>query len=253
MELLCAQLDDLVAELDESGLRPPVLFSVSYGSGLALEWLRRARASGREPRLGGLILISPVACIEDIVDPAEAKPSTLLGRALKPYLDAVGEIGPTVIEKSRAVFARMFEAGAQNRAALQFVLTRGELTQLRASVMQTIQGITRRGAIERVRALRGMTPLNQIPAASSLPLTEAPTLILYAEKENAVLAAESPTRRALESAHQFWFPEGRVRLITNPRGAPVQHASLVFHCANFLPEISAFYRRLKTRKIQSAA
>ncbi|MCB1103805.1 MAG: alpha/beta hydrolase [Cephaloticoccus sp.] len=251
-DLLCAQLDDLIADLARTMARPPVLFTVSYGSGLALAWLRRHRESGRSPRLGGLILISPVACLDDLMEPAAPKPTTLLGRAIKPYLESGETVQADAVEKSRAVFARMFEAGAQNKAALQFLLTRGELTRLRAAVTQTIRQITPRGAVERVRSLCAMPRIDQA-SPHLLPLTEAPVLILYAEKESAVLVETSPTRRALLSAAQFWFPHSETRVITNPRGAPVQHASLIFHGANFLPPILAFYRRLKSRKIRVAA
>ncbi|MFZ9682040.1 MAG: hypothetical protein ACO3DQ_02375 [Cephaloticoccus sp.] len=73
LDLLGAQLDDLMTDLAAAGLQPPVLFTVSYGSGLALEWLRRARATGRRPRLGGRVRISPVACAEDLMEPAAPK------------------------------------------------------------------------------------------------------------------------------------------------------------------------------------
>lgn len=252
LDLLCAQLDDLLEDIARTSVQPPVLFTVSYGSGLALEWLRRNRAAGRNPRIGGLILISPVACVDDLMEPNTPKPTTLLGRAIKPYLDSAEAVSSDAVEKSRAVFARMFEAGAQNKAALQFVLTRGELTQLRTAVMQTIRQITPQGAVERVRSLCAMPRIDHA-AMTPLPLTAAPVLILYAEKESAVLVESSPTQRALMSAAPCWFPQGEVRVISNPRGAPVQHASLIFHCANFLPPILGFYRRLKSRKIRVAA
>ena len=252
LDLLCAQLDDLLADLAATIAKPPVLFTVSYGSGLALEWLRRNREAGRTPRIGGLILISPVACVDDLMEPGAPKPTTLLGRAIKPYLDSAESVSPDAVEKSRAVFARMFEAGAQNKATLQFVLTRGELTRLRTAVMQTIRQISPQGAVERVRSISAMPRIDQA-SPHLLPLTESPVLILYAEKESAVLVETSPTRRALLSAAQFWFPHSETRVITNPRGAPVQHASLIYHGANFLPPILGFYRRLKSRKIRVAA
>jgi hypothetical protein len=49
----------------------------------------------------------------------------------------------------------------------------------------------------------------------------------------------------LESAHRAYFPQSQHKIITNERGSPVQHASLIFHYFNFLPSISAFYRRTK--------
>lgn len=252
LDLLCAQLDDLVAELRLRHGLAPVIFSVSFGCGLLLEWLRRQRAAGREAPIAGAILISPVACTADLLTPGEAKPSTLLGRALQPYLQATGQVTEATIEKSRAIFARMFEAGAQNKESLAFLLTRAELAHLRAHVLGTIRCVTPNGARERVQALCTMPALGAAPADSA-PLCTAPVLILYAEKESAVLVDSTPTRRALESDRTRHFPASQFHVVTNPHGAPVQHASLIFHCFNFLPHLSAFYRRLKTRKLHRAA
>lgn len=252
LDLFCAQLDDLVEELRVRHGLAPVIFSVSFGCGLLLEWLRRQRAFGREAPIAGAVLISPVACVEDLLDPAETKPSTLLGRALQPYLRATGAVPEAMIEKSRAIFARMFEAGAQNKESLAFLLTRAELVHLREHVLGTIRCVTARGACERVQALCTMPAL---PTAGTLaaPLCTSPVLILYAEKESAVLVNSTPTRQALVTERTRHFPDSRLQVITNPHGAPVQHASLIFHCFNFLPPISAFYRRLKTRKLHQAA
>src|SRR6185436_14842903 len=46
-ELICAQLDDLVEELSLIHGQRPVVFAVSFGVGLVLEWLRRTRAASR--------------------------------------------------------------------------------------------------------------------------------------------------------------------------------------------------------------
>lgn len=252
-DLFCAQLDDLIDEINATSPQAPTLFAVSFGGGLVLEWLRRARVAGRPAAISGLTLVSPVACVEDLLTPGEAKPSTLLGRALQPYLAATTVVSPQVVEKSRAIFARMFEAGAQNKDSLRLLLTRDEFVRLRDAVMRTIRNVTATGACERVQALREMTMPSAWFASELLPLTTAPALILYAEKESTVLTAQSPTRLALESAPRAYFPHSQVRLVTNAGGPPVQHASLVFHYGNFLPAISAFYRRLKAGKFRAAA
>jgi pimeloyl-ACP methyl ester carboxylesterase len=252
-ELLFAQLDDLVAELTERHGKPPVIFAVSFGAGLVLEWLKRARRAGRRVDIGGLVLVSPVACVEDLLTAGEAKPSTLLGRAVKPYVEHEVRIQPGHIEKSRAIFTKMFEAGAQNRESLRALMTRGELQQLRDSVIGTIQAIDHRGACERMTALREMEPPCSYFSQVLLPLCQAPALILYAEKEGSVLTENSPTRFALMAAHHAYFPQSQCKVIVNRRGSPVQHASLIFHCFNFLPPISAFYRRVKAKKTWKSA
>ena len=252
LDLLCAQLDDLVAELSQRN-EPPVIFTVSFGAGLLLEWLRRARVADREPALAGVVLVSPVACAEDLINPTEPKPSTLLGRALQPYFKDTAATDPGVIEKSRQVFSRMFEAGAQNRSALQALMTPAELSRLRGNVMDVIRSITATGACERVQALRALASPAHYFSRSILPLTNAPALILFAQNEGAVLDAASPTRFTLECAHRAYFPQSHVASVANPFGSPVQHASLIFHIFNFLPPITAHYRRLKVGKLRVAA
>jgi len=211
-----------------------------------MEWLKRARLAGRKIDLNGSIIVSPVACVEDMLAPGEAKPTTLIGRALKPYLN--GSVAPEAVEKSRTIFLKMFESGAQNKGALRSIMTRGELQRLHQAVMGTIRSINAASACERVQALKEMSAPGAYFSPAILPLSDAPTLILYAEKESAVITDSSPTRFAFETAHRAYFPQGTCRVITSQGGSPVQHASLIFHCSNFLPAISVFYRRLKSRK-----
>jgi alpha-beta hydrolase superfamily lysophospholipase len=249
IDLLFAQLDDLVEELSTLHGQSPVIFSVSFGAGLVMEWLKRARRAGRHIDLRGLVLISPVACVEDLLAPGDAKPTTLLGRAIKPYVDPHKLPDHTTVDKSRAIFTKMFESGAQNKESLRMLMTRGELSQLRGAVMNTIRTIQPAGACERVQALRLLEMPSSYFSQTLLPLSDAPALILYAEKESSVIADHSPTRFVLESAHRAYFPQSQHKIITNHRGSPVQHASLIFHCFNFLPVISAFYRTIKNSKV----
>lgn len=253
-DLLFAQLDDLVAELSTLRGSPPVIFSVSFGCGLVLEWMRRARAAGRVPAIAGALFVSPVGCIEDLIDPASAKPATLLGRAIKPYLDSPdGSVEARQVEKTRAIFTRMFGAGAQNKAALAALMTPAELRGLHSAIMDTIARVDARGACERTAALRAFLSPAAYFSPRLLPLSEAPALVLFAEQEDAVIDAGSPTRFAFETACRAYFPDGECRVVRNPGGSPVQHASLVFHGGNFLPSITRFYKGLKVRKLPLAA
>jgi hypothetical protein len=240
-ELIVAQLADLAAELADRRGRPPVVLAISFGAGIVFEWLRRSAAAGRSPALAGIVLISPVACVEDLLDPAVPKPTTLLGRAIKPYLDENVPADNCAVEKSRALFLKMFEAGAQNRTNLRQLLAPAEVRLLRDRVLGAINAIDARGAIERVRALR------TFPApVAPVPLHPAPSLILYAEKENAVLCATSPTTRELTGRPAEWFPASRSATVRNTPDNPVQHASLIFHSQCFAPRFAAFYGSLRS-------
>jgi hypothetical protein len=246
-DLIIAQLADLAAELATRCGRPPVVVAISFGAGLVLEWLRRSAAASVSPSLAGVVLVSPVACVDDLLEPAAPKPTTLLGRAIKPYLDATGPVDDSLVEKSRTLFLKMFEAGAQNKAALQQLLAPAEMRMLRDRVLGAINAVDPRGAVERVQALRTLPA----PGAPRL-LHSAPALILYAEKESAVLCASSPTTRELTCRPGAWFPTGSVATVRNTPENPVQHASLIFHSPCFRPRLAAFYRSLRCVRRQVA-
>lgn len=246
--MICAQLDDLVEELARGG-QPPVVLSVSFGSGLLVEWLLR-RALRREPAaLAGVVLVSPVACHDDIVDPLALRPATLLGRALKPFFGPAAE--PAAVERARAIFAKMFEAGANNRAAIAGLLSAAELLHLREKVISAIRGIDPEGARERVRALGEISHPGTWGSAPG-PLTHAPAMVLYAEREDSVMAERAPTPRVLARDGAGLFPSLETHVVGGGQ-SPVQHASLIFHYYQFLPYFESFYRRLKPSKLVLAA
>lgn len=242
-DMVLAQLADLVEEVTALHGRAPVVLAISFGAGVILDWLRRQETD----RLAGLILVSPVTSVDDMLDPAAPKPTTLLGRVIKPYLRAGAAVDGSIVEKSRAVFLKMFESGAQNREALRLLLTRDETRRLRDAVLAAINAIEPAAAAARVQAMQAFAPL-----ATPRPLLGAPALVLYAEKEGAVLRDDAPGRRTLETATAAWFPRGRCLTITNQTGHPVQHASLIFHAWDFLPAIAAFYRGLRQAQHRAA-
>ena len=246
-DLFLAQLEDLIEEVADIHGRRPVLTAVSFGAGMVLELLRRRDEAGTPLPLAGLVLVSPVACTADLLDPAAPKPSTLLGRVIKPYLDATGPVDNSLVEKSRTVFLKMFESGAQNKLALRFLLTRAETLRLRDAVLGTINAIDARGATERVQALRDLA----VPGEPRTLFT-GPALVLFAEKEGAVLVDNSPIWREMTRRITAWFPQGRCATVTHTPAHPVQHASLIFHCGNFAPYFAAFYRSLRTNRRAAA-
>lgn len=246
-DLFLAQLEDLIAEIVATRGVRPALIAVSFGAGLVLELLRRAAERGEPLPLAGLTLVSPVACTADLIDLGAPKPTTLLGRVLLPYLRGTAAPDGAIVEKSRTVFLRMFESGAQNRSALRFLLTRVETQRLRDAVVGTINAIDAAGAFERVRAL------NQLPApAAPRVLFAGPALVLYAEKESAVLQENAPTWLELSQRTTAWLPQGRCVVVTNHADHPVQHASLIFHSRNFEPHLAQLYRTIRQRPAHAA-
>lgn len=255
LDLLFAQLDDLVDEINLRSQREPVIFSISFGAGLALEWLRRRRVLGGQHAIRALVMVSPVACVEDLMERGKKKPTTLLGRAIHPYLTPDTFVDRTIVERSRGIFAKMFEAGAQNRSALLGLMAPSDIRTLKERVMETIRGIDFHGACERVGALRSFTALDAPELRGLLPLCEVPTLILYAEKEDSVLTEGAPSRKAFETEAHSFFPRCRCLVVANRKrsGTPVQHASLIFHHANFRSPLVRFYSSLRGGWLRKAA
>lgn len=252
LDAICAQLGELIAELGAAG-QPPVLFGVSFGAGIVLEWLRRMRLSGAQPPISAVVFVSPVTCVADLIAPGREKPTTLLGRALKPYLDETTSSSEAAVERSRSLFLRMFESGAQNKQALRLLMTPAESLRLREAVVGTIRGVTIEGARQRAQALVRMMAPTDYFTPRVLPLSLVPTLILFAEREEVVLDDDAPVRLAFERAPRAYFPQAVTRLIAaKPGDAPVQHASLVFHVFEFLPSLQAFYQRLR-RSVMAVA
>lgn len=246
-DLFIAQLEDLIEEIVVQRQQRPALIAVSFGAGIVLEMLRRAAARGESLPLAGLTLVSPVACTADLIDACAPKPTTLLGRVLLPYLRGSAAPDGATVEKSRTVFLRMFESGAQNHSALRFLLTRDETRRLRDTVVGTINAIDAVGAFERVRAL------NQLPEPGApRVLFAGPSLVLYAEKESAVLQENAPTWREFSERTTAWFPQGRCIVVTNHADHPVQHASLIFHSRNFEPHLAQLYRAIRQQQLRAA-
>jgi len=246
-DLFLAQLEDLIEEIYVQRGQRPALIAVSFGAGLVVELLRRAAARGEALPLAGLTLVSPVACTADLIDARAPKPTTLLGRVLLPYLRGGAAPDGAIVEKSRTVFLRMFESGAQNQSALRFLLTRAETRRLRDAVVGAINAIDAAGAFERVRALN-LLPEPGEPRA----LFSGPALVLYAEKESSVLQENAPTWHEFSSRTAAWFPQGRCVVVTNDADNPVQHASLIFHSRNFEPHLARLYRDIRRQKARAA-
>ncbi len=246
-ELFSAQLEDLIEEVATDAGRRPLLVAVSFGAGVVIECLRRAALRGTPPPLAGLLLVSPVTCQADLLDPAAPRPTTLLGRVLLPYLKPGASPDQAVVDRSRAIFLKMFEAGAQNQAALTFLLTQTETQQLRSAVIDAINAVNAVGAFERVQALRALPE----PTKPQV-LYSGPTLILYAEKEGAVLQEHSPSWREYTTRPEAWFPQGRCVTVANHPDHPVQHASLIFHSRNFAPHFAALIQAIRRSQRRAA-
>ncbi|WP_415909576.1 hypothetical protein [Oleiharenicola sp. Vm1] len=83
-------------------------------------------------------------------------------------------------------------------------------------------------------------------------LFAGPALVLYAEKESAVLQENAPTWREFSQRTRAWLPAGRCVVVTNHADHPVQHASLIFHSRNFEPHLARLYRLIRESAARAA-
>jgi hypothetical protein len=244
--LFYAQLADLIESLNKRG-EEPVLFSISFGCGLVAGFLQRPEFAGL--RIGGLVMVSPVLCTEDLVRPDGERTGgvRILESNLRRIFKADSRKADDVkrqMDRARRCFQALFEAGAENR-----VLTSRHLS-IRGKIMDVLAKTSNRGGYERVLAMREFS----LPAAGE-PLFTGPTLALLAETEDNMLVPGSPTLAALrdrQTARQL-FPNGTIGTVASSDAADqVAHASLIFHHHYYNVLLERWYARLTELRLESA-
>lgn len=246
-EALHAQLLDLLDELARRR-QQVVLFGVSFGCALICEFL--SQYPRLRDALAGLVLISPVLSLEDL-GPRDGE-RTLVGRFAWPM--ACADDAETVtasIRAARRFFARLFAAGSRNRAAFARLRWRGQGEMLRNRILATVEAITSEGARGRLAELGWKSPLPNWQE----PLVAVPALVLFAEREEAVIAGGAPVRQLLASPGVL-SPRARAETVRSNDGDAVQHASLIFHARQYRRPLQQFYgdlQRERERKSGSRA
>jgi hypothetical protein len=245
-EMFFAQLADLIETLNNRG-EQPVLFSISFGSGLLASFLRSELCRGL--RIMGIVMASPVLCKEDLVRPKEERTGGVrmlesnLRRILGADPDNADEINRQ-IERARRCFLALFEAGAGNRDLNSRHLS------IRRKIMDVVQKTTFRGGYERVLALK------QFDAPDTVePVFAGPALVLFAEAEENVMVAKSPTMTAFSEQKIFnsIFPMGTMRsVVSSDKCDPVVHASLIFHHKYYNSHLESWYGALGGREFRTA-
>lgn len=234
-EVFVAQLADLVEELNNKGEKP-VLLSISFGCGLLYRFLRES--ANPELKLNGIVMVSPVFCTGDLVRPESDKKGgvRIIESNLRRILKSEGGKPEDVerqVERARRCFKSLFDAGADNR-----VLTRRHLA-IRGKIMAAIEKTTCHGGYERVLALKDFPLPN-----SSKPLFSGPSLVLFAEAEESMLAPGSPGLKLLQNRETLrsFFPNGAVATVRSTEtGDSVSHASLIFHHHCYNPLLESWY------------
>ncbi len=237
-EALFAQLADLLGDVASRGERP-VLFGISFGCGLLGEFLAAERLRAAES-VAGLLLVSPVLSVEDLLGECE-RDATLVGRVCLPMLRAeeAGNVESSV-RQGRRFFGKLFTAGSRNRRAMRRLRWRRQGEFLKQRILETVADISALGAQQRLALLRRSCPLRAGEWAR--PLLARPMLAVFAEQEGAVLARSAPVLGLLDGQLREVFPRGAAQVVRSADADDaVQHASLIFHSHAYNPAIAHFY------------
>lgn len=246
-EMFAAQLADLIDEIVCKGQKP-LIMSVSFGSGLLLDFLQHADEQVHES-IRGLILVSPVICTDDLIRPATEKREgvRLLESNLKKIMAADPQGNTDIekhIERSRRCFQSLFTAGAENRQLSVRHLT------IRKKIMDVINHTSVQGGFERVLTLRKFI----FPTGTG-SVFAGPVLSLLAENEEDTLVQSSPTLGLFRDPAQFrgFFPNCQVSTVrSGVTGDGVAHASLIFHHDAYNHLIASWYNKLLYPRLQLA-
>ncbi|KAB0671184.1 alpha/beta hydrolase [Oryzomonas sagensis] len=246
-EMFSAQLSDLIDDIHTGGTKP-LIMSVSFGSGLLVDFLRQADEQIHE-KIRGLLLISPVICTDDLIRPKGEKRDGI--RFLESSLQKIITADPAKrdelekqVERSRRCFQALFAAGAENR-----VLSSKHLA-IRRKIMDVLAHTSALGGYERVKALREL----QFPEFDG-SVFAGPVLTLLAENEGDILVPLSPTLELFADSSRYTklFPNCRVKkVISKNEEDSVPHASMIFHHDAYNPLLESWYSRLSAPLLQMA-
>ena len=249
-ETIFHQLYDTITHINDRKLKSagqkslPFLIATSFGCWMIVRFLKWARSRDllRNLKIQGLILISPVLCLEDVIDPEATRQKTLIGRAVSHLVSVNEKNGAEVdraMKKARSIFQKMFAAG---RDSLDI---RGNLTPVFAiedevlSVFNHDQAVSR-GFFRRFAQLREEKPLDVEF------LVDTPTLVLFSEGELDALTPNSPTYTTFSDVAKLHriFPNATLEFVhSRDAKRKVTHSDLIFQAKRYLDHLEPWLGR----------
>lgn len=124
-ETLFHQIYDLVRDQNSRTIKSvgqktaPLLIGTSFGCRIIisfLAWLQDLNLAATVD-IRGLVLLSPVLCLDDVLELGADKQKTLVGRAVAPLYDVDPNDSDAVeaaMKKARNIFTKMFQSGAKH-------------------------------------------------------------------------------------------------------------------------------------------
>ncbi len=213
----------------------PFLIGTSFGCHIIisfLEWLRENDLSNQLD-IRGIVLISPVLCQEDLVEPRVERQKTLVGRVFSDLTRVDHESPEAIIkamDRAKSVFKKMFTSG---RDLMKFESK--DLIPIFA-IEDDVLGVFHMQPSDYQGYFTRFLELKNAPPMTRGFLSSIPTLVLFAEGENDVLAPSSPTFHNFSKIEhlQSIFPNGQVEFVYSKSDTrKVTHSDLVFQAARF--------------------
>ena len=253
-ETIFYQLYDTIVEINKKKLKTagqkeaPFLVGTSFGGHMIITFLKWLREKGLydKVRIRGLILISPVLSIADLVDPALERQKTLVGRAVA-HLCEADRSDPVAVRKSmqkaKNILMKMFTSG---RDLMNFEAKK--LIPIFA-IEDDVLNIFRQsedsddGYFDRFMELRAE------PSIDHKFLSDLPTLVLFAEGEGDVMTPEAPTMSAFAKIDNLKkiFPNGAVEFVHSGNDKrKVTHSDLIFQADRFVAHLEPWLIRVSS-------
>ncbi len=251
-ETIFHQLYDTIVEINNRKLQnagqgsSPFLIGTSFGGHMIvsfLKWLREKDLLDTV-QIKGVILISPVICIQDLVDTSLPRQKTLVGRAVSHLCEVEGGDPEEIrkkMKKAKSILVKMFTSG---RDLMNFESK--DLIPIFA-IEDDVLAIFRQneeiddGYFDRFLEMKHEGPL---PHAY---LSSIPTLVLFAEGEGDVMTDQSPTFNSFSDIEslQTIFPKSSVEFVhSKSQTRKVTHSDLIFQADRFMDHLAPWLSRV---------
>jgi len=223
--------------------RMPFLVGASFGAHMIVTFLRwlRERNLLDDLQIQGIVLVSPVVCLEDLVDPTTERQRTLMGRCVAHMLEVDAADPANIVkqmQKAKSIMVKMFTSGRDmmnfesKRLIPIFAIEDDVLNVFKQSDEDDV------GYYYRFIEIRDEPPLSEF-------LTDLPTLVLFAEEERDVMAPQSPTLNTLSDVNRLReiFPNGSVEFVYSKTTRKVTHSDLIFQSERFKDHLGPWLSR----------
>ncbi len=241
---------DMIAQINDRKLqhggqgRSPYLVGTSFGGHMIITFLKWLRDKGLTDslRIQGIVLISPVLCIDDLVDATLERQRTLMGRCVAHMLEVDNHDPATInkhLQKAKNIMMKMFTSG---RDMMNFESK--NLIPVFA-IEDDVLSIFKQPEDNDIGYYYRFLEIKKEPPLTRDFLSEIPTLVLFAEGEKDVMSPKSPTMATFSDVNllRSIFPNGAVEFVYSKNNRKVTHSDLIFQAERFKDHLEPWLSR----------